>query len=98
MQVFPFEYQRAMRQVHERAVHLVHQGSRSLSRQGSSISQADYLLPPGSPTVKSGHEVHDMAPIKDIEDVLRDGHIERRRADKVLDKTRYVHFRDTFAF
>ncbi|CAG0889586.1 unnamed protein product [Darwinula stevensoni] len=76
IKVFPFEYQRAMRQVQGRA--LVYQGSRSLSRQGSSISQTDFLFPPGSPTVKSGHEVHDTAPIKDIEDVLRDGHIERQ--------------------
>ena len=67
LQVFPYEYQRALRQMAEQAAQ--EKAQQIVNGNDVAVKQTD-------------------SKIRDIEDSVLDGALEKKRLDKILDKTR----------
>jgi hypothetical protein len=77
--VFPHEYQRALRVLEEK--------KQQLARQPS----VEHPVPPSPTLIRAGSSVHELAPIRDIEDAGgADPERRSKKQDRVLDKTRSV--------
>ncbi|XP_046391906.1 glutamate synthase [NADH] isoform X1 [Ischnura elegans] len=73
--VFPYEYQRALQQLAEDTA-----AAEKAKQDGNAINGAEDSIPP---KIKTGE-----AKVQDIEDTIKDGAMEKKRLEKILDKTR----------